>query len=132
MNNKEKKIKISKPVRDSSLNGTRGIKNVFLLLLILPLLWGWGCKSKDTNQNQQQNQQGQQQGQTDEPFEVPKERVDILMLNCTSGGDDGCCLRSVEVITEGSFELSDNGACAEGYVVKNLDCEGGYSWCQPK
>lgn len=100
------------------------MKKTFLLLLVLPLLLGWGCNSKDTgNQNQNTNAPGQL-GQA-------KDYYDVLADGCIGVAKD-CCLKTVETLRENKYEFPGEMGCPSGYEMKSLDCEGGYSWCQLK
>jgi hypothetical protein len=55
-----------------------------------------------------------------------------LAKGCESKTDKNCCISSVKKMMDDSFDLLDNsGVCEKGMIVKSLECEDSYKWCQP-
>ena len=100
------------------------MKKALLLLLILPLLWGLGC-SKDDKTATKDNQNDQEQVVVE-----PKDEFEILADNCRPEYLD-CCLESVEFLKTSGYEFPNEMGCPPGYQIGELDCEGGYGWCEP-
>jgi|GEM_PF-7132962 len=54
-----------------------------------------------------------------------------LADQCKSSVSDGCCMTSVNTMSDGGYKLAEkDGKCAEGFSVNMFKCKGSYRWCE--